>query len=206
MTHPYRSPESRSPSPPARRLRATSPTVDDKNNKDEDDQAPLERERRAAPSTSTKLFNIPKLHDADQVRRQERERQMNLALAASELAGGDKPKPVIDLRAEMKKMVNTKGGGAYVPPHRMRAMMEGAEEEDRAGAEFQRLVWEALRKSINGLINKVNISNIKMLVPEVRQFYPFDSVTLLTLRSFFDSFSCLEKISLEDVDSLCDPS
>lgn len=94
---------------------------------------------------------------------------MGLAMASAELEGKDLvPKPRLDLRAEMKVMVNTRGGGAYVPPHRMRAMMEGAEEEDRAGAEYQRLVWEALRKSINGLINKVNISNIKMLVPEVR--------------------------------------
>ena len=92
---------------------------------------------------------------------------MALSLAASELAGGPLPVKKIDLKEEMKKMVNTKGGGAYIPPHRLRAMMEDAEEEDREGAEFQRLSWEALRKSINGLINKVNVSNIKMLVPEV---------------------------------------
>lgn len=130
---------------------------------------------------------------------------MNLALAASELAG-DKPKAVIDLRAEMKKMVNTKGGGAYVPPHRMRAMMEGAEEEDRAGTEFQRLVWEALRKSINGLINKVNISNIKMLVPEVSLVHLCRSICRRTDSNVPIFFSCLEKTLFEDEDSLYDLS
>jgi hypothetical protein len=30
-----------------------------------------------------------------------------------------------------------------------------AELDDKAGAQAQRLAWEALKKSINGLINKV---------------------------------------------------
>ena len=29
------------------------------------------------------------------------------------------------------------------------------------------MAWEALKKSINGLVNKVNTSNIKMIVPEL---------------------------------------
>ena len=97
---------------------------------------------------------------------------MALQLASAELAGDTVPVPKIDLREEMKKLVNTKAGGAYIPPHRLRAMMENAAEEDQAGAEFQRLSWEALRKSINGLINKVNVANIKLLVPEVRSVVP----------------------------------
>ena len=34
-------------------------------------------------------------------------------------------------------------------------------------AAFQRLAWEALKKSINGLINKVNVSNIGIIVREL---------------------------------------
>lgn len=94
---------------------------------------------------------------------------MVLDLAAAELDGANQViKPRIDLKEDMKKMANTKGGGAYIPPHRLRALLAEAEEEDQEGAEYQRLTWEALRKSINGLINKVNVSNIKLLVPEVR--------------------------------------
>jgi hypothetical protein len=32
--------------------------------------------------------------------------------------------------------------------------------------EFQRMTWDALRKSLNGLVNKVNIMNIKQILPE----------------------------------------
>ncbi|GAA5879328.1 hypothetical protein JCM1840_006949 [Sporobolomyces johnsonii] len=134
------SPASRSPSPPAQRARASSPGL---------------------PPIA-----IPRLPDNDPVRRRERERQMALALASTD-PDSSLAKPKADPVAEMKKMANTKGGGAYIPPHRLRAMMAEQEAEDKEGAEYQRLSWEALRKSINGLINKVNTSNIKLLVPEL---------------------------------------
>ena len=38
---------------------------------------------------------------------------------------------------------------------------------DKNGEAYQRLAWEALKKSINGLINKVNISNIAIMVKEL---------------------------------------
>merc|ERR1712137_1255145 len=40
---------------------------------------------------------------------------------------------------------------------------------DKTCPEFQQQAWEALRKSINGLINKVNVSNIKNLAFELFQ-------------------------------------
>lgn len=33
--------------------------------------------------------------------------------------------------------------------------------------EYQRMSWEALKKSINGLVNKVNKSNIKEIITEL---------------------------------------
>lgn len=69
---------------------------------------------------------------------------------------------------QIAKLSLTRGGGAYIPPHRMRAIMgETAALQGGASPEFQRLSWDALRKSINGLINKVNVANIKQLVPEL---------------------------------------
>jgi len=44
-------------------------------------------------------------------------------------------------------------GGVYIPPHKLRAMQKNL--SDRSSAQFQRMSWDALRKSINGLINKV---------------------------------------------------
>jgi len=38
---------------------------------------------------------------------------------------------------------------------------------DKSSAEYQRMTWDALKKSINGLINKVNVSNIANILPEL---------------------------------------
>lgn len=40
-------------------------------------------------------------------------------------------------------------------------------EADHSSVEYQRMMWELLRKSINGIVNKVNISNIQMVVIEL---------------------------------------
>ena len=73
-------------------------------------------------------------------------------------------------------------GGAYIPPARLRMMQEQITDKTRCeiliylyispsfylilylslfSLAYQRMSWEALKKSINGLINKV----IKMLLP-----------------------------------------
>lgn len=56
-------------------------------------------------------------------------------------------------------------GGIYIPPFRIAQMMQ--EVEDKSSPEYQRLTWDALKKSINGLVNKVNATNIKNIVPEL---------------------------------------
>lgn len=58
-----------------------------------------------------------------------------------------------------------KTGGVYIPPFKLARMM--AEVSDRASPEYQRLTWEALKKSLNGIINKVNVTNIKAILAEV---------------------------------------
>lgn len=40
---------------------------------------------------------------------------------------------------------------------------------DKASIQYQRLSWEALKKSINGLINKANVSNLVHIVRELFQ-------------------------------------
>lgn len=57
-----------------------------------------------------------------------------------------------------------KSGGTYIPPHRLKQSLDSI---DQKSIEFQRKSWEALRKSINGLINKVNTSNIREIVIEL---------------------------------------
>ena len=45
-------------------------------------------------------------------------------------------------------------GYADVPPFKLAQMM--AHADDKSSVEYQRLTWDALRKSINGLVNKVS--------------------------------------------------
>ena len=40
-------------------------------------------------------------------------------------------------------------------------------QNDKESAAYQRMTWDALRKSINGLVNKINATNIKHILPEV---------------------------------------
>ncbi|DAA79770.1 TPA_exp: Uncharacterized protein A8136_0543 [Trichophyton benhamiae CBS 112371] len=68
-------------------------------------------------------------------------------------------------KAEYEKLLNMRSGGTYIPPARLRALQ--AQITDKSSKEYQRMAWEALKKSINGLINKVNVSNIKHIVPEL---------------------------------------
>ncbi|MFS7960509.1 putative MIF4G-like domain superfamily protein [Helianthus anomalus] len=58
-----------------------------------------------------------------------------------------------------------KSGGVYIPPFRLRSMMP--EVEDKSSLEYQKMTWDALKKSINGLVNKVNAANIKDIIPEL---------------------------------------
>ncbi|PHH83041.1 hypothetical protein CDD82_3843 [Ophiocordyceps australis] len=68
-------------------------------------------------------------------------------------------------KAEYEKLLNVRSGGTYIPPARLRALQ--AQITDKKSKEYQRMAWEALKKSINGLINKVNTANIKHIVPEL---------------------------------------
>ena len=68
-------------------------------------------------------------------------------------------------KAEYEKLLNVRSGGTYIPPARLRALQ--AQITDKTSKEYQRMSWEALKKSINGIINKVNVSNIKYIVPEL---------------------------------------
>ena len=58
-----------------------------------------------------------------------------------------------------------KAGGVYIPPFKLAQMLR--EAKDETSVQYQRLRWDALRKSLNGLINKVNKENIKAVLPEI---------------------------------------
>jgi pre-mRNA-splicing factor CWC22 len=76
---------------------------------------------------------------------------------AEKKARAERPKDVPSSEAK---------GGVYLPPHKLKELQRGL-KSDKKDAAFQRMQWDALKKSINGLINKVNTSNIKNIIPEV---------------------------------------
>ena len=46
-----------------------------------------------------------------------------------------------------------------MPPFKLAQMMAAA--EDKESAQYQRLTWDALRKSINGLVNKARRAQLR---------------------------------------------
>lgn len=69
-----------------------------------------------------------------------------------------KPKKNIDL-------LTSKTGGAYIPPAKLRMLQAGI--TDKSSEAYQRISWEALKKSIHGYINKINVDNIGIVTREL---------------------------------------
>jgi pre-mRNA-splicing factor CWC22 len=129
------------------------------------------RRRSLSPPPPRGIIDIPKVDDVDPVRRAERERQLAARMAAVELEKaqdkkGEAKEKEFDAVAEFAKLTSSRSGGVYMPPARLRAL-QAAASQDRSSAEYQRLSWDALRKSITGIVNRVNVSNIKHIVPEL---------------------------------------
>ena len=59
-------------------------------------------------------------------------------------------------QAQIEEILKARGAGQYLPPHKLRMLEEAV--TDKASEQYQRLTWDALKKSINGLINKVFVA------------------------------------------------
>lgn len=126
-----------------------------------DRSPPAHRSRRSQSPSSIQV------DDADPVRKRERERQAAVR-QADKGASGEVEKPAFDAQAEFQKLINSRSGGVYMPPARLRAL-QAAAAQDKTSVEYQRLSWDALRKSLTGIVNRVNVSNIKDVIPEMFQ-------------------------------------
>lgn len=116
----------------------------------------------------------------DREKRRERERDVDRKRSRKSPSPGRRsPEPLVtrsssaqdEPTAKKKKdeldPLLTRTGGAYIPPAKLRMMQE--QITDKNSLAYQRMSWEALKKSINGLINKVNISNIGIIIQELLQ-------------------------------------
>ncbi|EXB74476.1 Pre-mRNA-splicing factor CWC22 [Morus notabilis] len=54
----------------------------------------------------------------------------------------------------------------YVPPFKLVRMTKQV-QDNKSSVDFHRLTWDALQKSINGMVNKLNASNIRNIVREL---------------------------------------
>jgi len=77
------------------------------------------------------------------------------------------PEEVVPRKRKNEGDIANKTGGAYIPPAKLRMMQKAI--TDKSSEQYQKLSWEALKKSLNGLINKVNVSNIIEIVKELLQ-------------------------------------
>ncbi|KAK0623556.1 hypothetical protein B0T14DRAFT_536419 [Immersiella caudata] len=147
---------SRSPgparSPPRRGDRSLTPRRDDS-------PPPRDRSRSPPPRRHSPL---PR-RDADRYRPVKKERTPPPAPPPA--APKTEEQKLEAARAEYQKLLNLRSQGVYLPPQKLRALQ--AAITDKTTKEYQRMAWEALKKSINGLVNKVNTANIKFVVPEL---------------------------------------
>ena len=59
-------------------------------------------------------------------------------------------------------------GEKYIPPYKMNKIIADIRaKNDTKSEEYQKIMWDLLAKSINGIINKVNISNIQNIIYEL---------------------------------------
>uniref|UniRef100_A0A8D8V5F1 Pre-mRNA-splicing factor CWC22 homolog n=1 Tax=Cacopsylla melanoneura TaxID=428564 RepID=A0A8D8V5F1_9HEMI len=64
-------------------------------------------------------------------------------------------------------ILSSKTGGAYIPPAKLKLMQQSI--SDKSSVEYQRISWEALKKSIHGSVNKVNTGNIGIIARKLFQ-------------------------------------
>lgn len=110
------------------------------------------------------------IDDVDRKRARERERQEHIRQEEreeeNEKGDNKNDKTDYDPVAEYKRLMELRSGGRYVPPAKLRAVQQ-AMEASQSPKDYQRVQWEKLKKSINRLINQVNIGNIREIVQSV---------------------------------------
>ncbi|KAL6642448.1 hypothetical protein ACP70R_020629 [Stipagrostis hirtigluma subsp. patula] len=152
-----------------RRDRGSDDERDDRRGKRDRDRD-SRRHRRRSPSSesgSSPDDRRSRRHHRDDGRRRRDDRRRREDDRDERRRSPEKrePTPLPPPPPLLPEMIPGRTGGIYIPPFRMAQMMR--EVEDKSSTEYQRLTWDALKKSINGLVNKVNATNIKNIVPEL---------------------------------------
>ncbi|XP_041700608.2 pre-mRNA-splicing factor CWC22 homolog isoform X2 [Coregonus clupeaformis] len=130
-----------------------------------------ERDRRYGRGGYGRLRDDDRDRDRYYERRSSRDREAEFRRRGRSPSPAQKDpaaeEPPVKKKKEELDPILTRTGGAYIPPAKLRMMQ--AQITDKSSLAYQRMSWEALKKSINGLINKVNVSNIAMIIQELLQ-------------------------------------
>ena len=160
---------------PAERKRSKSrskskPRLSPEKSKRRDDRSRSRERRRSKSRSRERRKSRSRSRDRRRSRSGSRDRRRNERREADErkrpgnVKDSEKEKTSAPARKK-EDLLTTKTGGAYIPPAKLRMMQKNI--TDKSSEAYQRLAWEALKKSINGLINKVNSPNIAVIVREL---------------------------------------
>jgi pre-mRNA-splicing factor CWC22 len=143
---------------------------------DSSEESPARRRGRPRVSSSSDISSSDSSSDSrdrarSHAKREKRAKRKEVEKAKEEVLRMERAK--VEALVASNAALGGRSGGVYIPPHRMallRAEAEKkAEQDEQASAEYQKMTWEALRKSINGFVNKVSPHNIKHIVVELLQ-------------------------------------
>lgn len=143
---------------------------DSKRRKERHDDTDDNRKERSYKKRRSKSRSPNERGDSRRKRRYSRSKSPNIP-AKQDKRSNDAPKDtetkseLPPRKAKETDMLNTRTGGAYIPPARLRMMQ--AQITDKSSVAYQRLAWEALKKSIHGHINKINVGNIGIIIKEL---------------------------------------
>ncbi|RVE50353.1 hypothetical protein evm_005019 [Chilo suppressalis] len=138
-----------------------------KRDKTVEDSQYRDRDRRYKRARTKSRSPVRISGDSRRKRKQSRspERVVKQERGTEPPKGMEPKKDVPERKPKETDMLNTRTGGAYIPPARLRMMQ--AQITDKSSVAYQRLAWEALKKSIHGHINKINVGNIGIIIKEL---------------------------------------
>lgn len=145
--------------------RSRSGSENEKSSRKRSSKSPGRRRRSPSYERSRQKYSPARrytsYYDVGSSKDRNRGRSMTPPLRGPEMSKPQEP-------ARVKKNVDlltSKTGGAYIPPAKLRMMQ--AEITDKSSEAYQRISWEALKKSIHGFINKINVDNIGIVTREL---------------------------------------
>ncbi|KAM7476782.1 hypothetical protein LguiB_024025 [Lonicera macranthoides] len=149
-----------------------------KDDSEKDDDRRDQRRRRERDEENGNMRKDEENADGDRHKKQgddesdmrKRDEYVNYNLMLRKIGEKDMKMRTIIRKMMLPMGIGTRGEGMMRKTGKKEMEMQARmmkEVQDKSSAEYQHMTWDALRKSINGLVNKVNATNIKNIIPEL---------------------------------------